>query len=333
MDQSKFFEEVKRILNIDNEGKLKIQIAKLLGISESGAYKKIKGITQLTINEVNDICSRLNLKLGIVEGNNSGLNHPFLFYCDDLIAPPPTYEQWASNILNHSLKLNEFRSTYKVWSYQSEISYFHLLPFRYLLYFKLYAWNRSSWKIPTGDKFNTSEFRKNHALNSLLDEIYGHYVSYESIEIWHVSFLNEILSQIKYFYQLNIFASQEDLKLIFNDLRKLINHLKEISDVGYKRSFGKKKNYSSVSIYLNYTHTSSSLMFIKAPQFKIIYNLFLHPNYIRTSDKNVCNYTEHWIDKIITQSELISGAGELSRNKFFENLNIQVSNLEKELLI
>jgi len=78
-------------------------------------------------------------------------------------------------------------------------------------------------------------------------------------------------------------------------------------------------------------HTSSSLMFIKSSQFKLIYNQFLHPNFTRSSDKNVCDFSEEWIKKIIMQSELISETGELARNTFFCNLSEKVSVLESEL--
>ena len=332
MNQRHFFEEIRRIINVQKESVFKSRIADLLEISESGAYKKINGITQLSVDEADKICKQLNLKFSLLEGQGGGLKHPFLFYCDDLIAPPPTYEQWASNILNHSIQLNKYRSTYKIWSYQSEISYFHMMPFRNLLYFKLYAWNRSSWQIPSDSKFSISEFETNYALNSLIHQIHEHFVSYESKEIWHVDFFNDLLNQIKYYNQLGIFERQNDLKLLFKDLRNLIRHLDKIAQGGFKKALGKKEDFSAVDIYLNYTHTSSSIMFIKAPDFKMIYNLFLHPNYIRTQDKDVCDYTERWINKIISQSELISGTGELARSHFIKGLDDKVNSLENDLL-
>ena len=331
MNQKQFFEKIKEVTGIIKDAELKVKIAQLLGISESGAYKKLNSITQLTLDEMSTICVKLNLKLDLFDAKNKEAEYPFTFYCDDLVIPPYTYEQWASNILNHSLHLNKFRNDYHVWSYQSNISYFHLLPFRHLLYFKLYAWNRSSWHIPSDNKFNISEFNSNHALNSLVDKIYDHYVSYESIEIWHVDFLNGLLNQIKYYYQLNIFKNKEDLLYIIKDIRKLIAHLNDTAEKGFKKVFGQKDYGSSLEVYLNYTHTSSSLMFIKSSHFKMIYNQFLHPNFIRSSDNHVCDFAENWLKKIKHQSELISETGELTRNKFFNLLSSKVDNLEKEI--
>lgn len=333
MDQSHFFQIVKEKLDLSKEAELKIKIAHILGISESGAYKKINSHTQLTLEEMNMICKYLNLEFDFLESKPSLESLPFLFYCDDLVVPPNTYEQWASNILNHSLHLDRMREDYKVWSYQSEISYFHLLPFRSLLFFKLYTWNRSSWNIPSNTKFKLSEFQINHALNSLLDKINNHYVNYSTIEIWHVDFINGMLNQIKYYHQLNIFDNKDDLHLVIKDVRKLIAHLKSISKEGLKKVFGKKKSNSSISVYLNYTHRSSSLMYIKTPELKMIYNLFLHPNYIRSSNEHVCAYVDSWIEKIIAQSELISKSGELSRIKFFNQLEEKVSILEQEIVV
>jgi len=258
-------------------------------------------------------------------------SEPFIFHCDDIITTPATYEQWASNILNHSLDLDKFKPDYKVWSYQREISYFHLLPFRFLLYFKLFAWNRSSWQIPASSKFDISQFSRNHALNSLLDKIYSHFISYEGIEIWHVDFLNGILNQINYFNQLGIFNRKEDVLDLLKDVRKLLGHLQSMTELNEKKEFGKKENGAPINVFLNYTHTSSSLMLIKATQFRMIYNLYLHPNYIRTTDEHVCEYTERWIQKIINQSELISGSGEVTRAAFFRSIAEKIDKLESEL--
>ncbi|MDF1696284.1 MAG: hypothetical protein P1U56_10645 [Saprospiraceae bacterium] len=332
MQQSQFFEEIKLILNSKNDRTFKSQIANLLEISESGAYKKISGITQLTLKEAHSICKKLNLDISIAEGKYKGVKHPFLFYCDDLILPPVTYEQWASNILNHSLQLNDFRESYQVFSYQSELSYFHLIPFRHLFYFKLYAWNRSSWNIPTRKQFSISEFESNHALNSLLQPINDHFVSYESTEIWHVDFFNGLLNQIKYYYQLGIFENKKDLILLFKDFHKLITHLETMTESGHKRLFGKRENHSPLKVYLNFTHTSSNIMLINSPNFRMIYSQFLHPNYIRTQDHDVCTYTEKWKEKIISQSELISHSGALSRKNFIQGLSHKVAVLEDAIL-
>ena len=333
MKQKEFFDQVQQQLGIKKASIFKAKIAKMLDISESGAYKKISGITQLTLSEMNQLCDYMNLKVSIVDdkATTGTMNHSFAFHCDDIIRPPQTYEQWASNVLNHSLLMEKFKPDYKVISYQSEISYFHLLPFKNLLYFKLYAWNRSSWEIPMTKKFNLAEFRKNYALNSLLDKAYEHYISYKSIEIWHIDFLDGVLSQLKYYYQLDIFEKKEDVLEITRELSKLLSHLEEISKEGQKKLFGKKKKNSPVDIYVNYMHTSSSLIYIESPQFRIIYDLFLHPNYIRSQDEIICQYTDRWLQSLINQSELISGSGELIRNKFFMELADKIDRLDREL--
>lgn len=333
MDQKQFFNKLKDTLNISKEGELKTRVAQMLGISESGAYKKINGITQLTLEEMNQICSLLNFEIEVKEKTSDVKQYPFSFYCDDLVVPPHSYEQWASNILNHSMQLDKFKPDYSVISYQSEMSYFHILPFRSLLYFKLYAWNRSSWKIPSQQKFKLSEFRQNYALNSLLDKVYEHYVNYTSVEIWHIDFINGILSQLKYYYHLNIFEDKDDLISIIKDIKKIVVHLRDISSKGKKKIFGQKGYSSPIDVYVNYTHTSSSVMYIESSQFRMIYNLFLHPNYIRTQDEHICDYTKQWLDKVIGQSELISGSGELIRNSFFQNLTEKIIALEKDLEI
>lgn len=333
MDQLDFFKQVQKSTRIESDTEFKHLISKILNISLSGAYKKIKCITHLTLLEMTNICKYLNININLSETNNEVQNHPFIFHCDDLVSPPKTYEQWAANILNHAYALEKLKPDYQVYSYQHEISYFHLMPFYNLLYFKLFAWNRSSWFAGTNKKLDLSRFRSNHALNSILDKINQHYINYDSTEIWHVDFLGGILNQIKYFHQLDIFESQEDLKEIIKDLKKLVSHLRIICETGSKRDFAKPENKGKIKIFLNYTHSSSSITHIKSSKTNIIYHQFLHPNYIRSSNKEVCTYTEQWLNKVEESSSLISRSDEVLRKQFFDQIIHNVVALEKEVNI
>lgn len=320
MKQEDFFIAIQESADYKGESLLIKMVSQSLKISESGAYKKVKGITKLTLAEASRLAEHCGVQLDIRQRSSNTANHPFTFYCDDLVTPPSSYEQWASNILNHSRLLDKLRSDYKVWSYQSQLSYFHIQPFRHLLYLKLYAWNRSSWDIPTREKFSISDFTRNYALNSVLDKVIEHHVSYDETAIWQIDMLNGIFSQIKYFHQLGIFDHKEDLQMVIRDLYKLIDHLEAIAQSGRKQIFGKKGAHGKLEVYLNYTQSSPNIIYIKAPQFRMVYNQYLIPNYVRTSNDDICDYADKWISKIINQSVLISSSGEVARSGFFSQL-------------
>jgi len=329
MNQRMFFTFLKNQIKTDTNDALKKKVAKVLDISESGAYKKINAITQLTINEMNNICEYFDLSLGI--SNKTNDNHPYIFYGDDIADPPQKYEQWAKTIYAHSMFLDRLKPDYKVWSYQSQITYFHLMSFRTLFYFKLFTWNRTSWSINDSDRFTSQSFYRNNELNTNLDAIINHYNTYKTTEVWHVDFLDGLLNQILYFNELGLFYSKIDLEDTIKDLKKLVSHLEQVAKKGKKKIFGKQGEGEKVDIYLNTTHNSSNVIFINAPQYQIMYNLFLHPNYVRSTDDIICNYTRKWIDRLISQSTLISATNEIERTKFFQRLLSKISQLEQSL--
>ena len=107
MDQLRFFKEVRKLLNSQKDSVAEDFISKSLKISNSGAYKKLKGITKLSIDEAHTLCDTLGISINLNATKNETIHYPYIFHCDDIVTPPATYEQWAANILNHSLLLDK----------------------------------------------------------------------------------------------------------------------------------------------------------------------------------------------------------------------------------
>lgn len=330
MNQSTFIAHLKDITGIKKDSEIKHLIARVLNISLSGAYKKMQGITQLSINEANEILDYLNHKMEI---KRVLPNHSFTysFYSDDIVRPPRSYEQWAANILNHSQDLDRLRKTYTLYSFQNEISYFHYLAFKPLLHFKLFVWNRSNWNIPGPSYYSSESFRNNLALNLLIDRLTQHYQSYKSIEIWNYDFLDPLLHQISYYYKMGAIPEKEDLNDLVKSVYKLISTLERTCEVGRKVSIGKKDALEPIEVYLNQTMTNSNIIFIEAENYQLTYGAFLDPNFLRTNDKHISQATSEWIKRSIKQSTLISGSGEQARSQYFVHLKEKVQTFEAHL--
>ena len=111
----------------------------------------------------------------------------------------------------------------------------------------------------------------------------------------------------------------------------MINHLKSTAKAGAKMRFGSKEKHAKMDIYLNYTHTSPELIFIQSGKNRVIYSSYLSPNYLRTTDERICDYTNSWMEKAIAQSSLISKVGEVDRENVFNFLNSILDDMEDKL--
>ena len=330
MNQENFITEIKKISRIDKDAEVKHLIANALNISLSGAYKKMHGITQLTLDEaaliLEHINTRIELKQGIQEHSLA-----YSFYSDDIVSPPRSYEQWAANILNHSKSLDRLRERYKLFSFQNEISYFHYLPFKPLLYFKLYVWSRSNWHIPNASHFTIDTFRNNLALNLLIDQLSEHYRTYTSIDIWSYDFLTPLLHQITYYQLIGAIPNPEDIRDLVLSVQKLVSSLERMCTLGRKIALGKKETFEPIEVYLNQTMVNPNIIYIEAENYQLSYSAFLDPNFIRTHNKQVCKATHEWMQRSIKESTLISGSGEKARAQYFASLKEKITAFEEGL--
>jgi len=62
---------------------------------------------------------------------------------------------------------------------------------------------------------------------------------------------------------------------------------------------------------------TSNTILVVSPVTKIIFPIISNPNYLRSTDQQMCNYQEDWFRKAIAKSTFISNQNEKSRNAFF----------------
>lgn len=315
-----FFQQLSERLHLDAK-EVKAAVANALGISESGAYKKLQGITKLTMDEAEVIARRFGFAFDIAL-HDANPDHPtYAFMSDDIIRPPSGYMEWTSNILNHSIELEHHHKqhAYTFTSFQRDISFMHLFSFRPLLYFKLYVWSRTAWHRPIAPFFDLEYFRRDQALNTLLRQIERQAITYESREIWHVDFLQALLLEIDYYRRIGIFRSVDVVAELYASVDKLIQHLEQQSIAGCKSIFGKPEQGAALDLYVNRTHHSGNLIYITSAKNSITYTTFLEPNMIRSADPNVCAFSKSWLDQALAQSQQISATGESERIAFFQH--------------
>lgn len=318
--QKSFFEYLHHVTGYERTDQFAECIAQALGISRSGAYKKVKGISKLTLDEAVTITQTLGVSINQYLEKLGASRSGYIFQSNDVVHSIDSYTQWADNIYDHGIALEKLRPNYKVYSFSNEVSVFQYIGFHYLLSFKLYVWHRNNWQIKgLGDQYDFNIYNNDRALHKSLQKVSDHYTSYESVEVWSFDFLSNILSQLLYYTKLGK-VSQQDAQYILDDIKKLISHLFKQAELGMKKKFGNKQNGAKLEIYLNYTHTNPELLYITSDELDMVYTQYLSPNYLRTKDQRICQYTKKWMDSAISQSSKISGVGEIEREKALRNI-------------
>lgn len=193
-----------------------------------------------------------------------------------------------------------------------------------LISFKLYIWGRTTWNLDflRGRQFDFDLIPP--PIQQLRERLLQLYMGVESTELWSVNIMDNTLAQIEYHVYSGGFKDPEDALLLCDRLQDWITHMHAISVAGKKFAFGDSaaEGLGSIKIYYNEMMHTNNTALIASDVGQMVYSAFCNPNFIRSSDTRLCEYTEEWFNNVIAKSTLIStGASEKSREWFFRELN------------
>lgn len=132
-----------------------------------------------------------------------------------------------------------------------------------------------------------------------------------------------LVGNIHYFYEINLISSEE-VRLLCEDLFKLLNYLEKIALTG------ENENGAQVSLYISNINFDKNCTTIKIGDHHISIVETYILNGVGTNDKENFERMENWISSRCRLSTMISSCGELYRITFFNEQRKLVENLLKD---
>jgi hypothetical protein len=128
-----------------------------------------------------------------------------------------------------------------------------------------------------------------------------------------------------------LFKTKDDFMAVIDSFTKMLNHLQEQANVGFKHLPGDTdvSNKAPVKFYLNEVLMGNNSFWLELdgqPLSIVTYNAL---NYLISKDKRFAKKLLQGFNTLITRSTLISGTGEKERNKFFRRQHDKISQLIK----
>ena len=294
-------------------------VMSLLGLTKSGAYKKLNGASKFSVEEVVTIFNTLDISFDqyFLSGQKEMKNYSFS--TDTIKYRPRTYSEFWTQISLHLGQLVQDTNATAIYL-ANEIPIFYYLQFPKLMAFKLFVWDKTNWNISAdNDRFSFNLIYDIPSLKEITQKVLDIYLSYPSIEVWNPNMFALTMMQLSYYTRAGVFKSADIIREIIGDLDKLMVFMKKNCESGKKSFFGQESSNNDVEIYLNELVFNSEMIFIKSDNQKSLYNKYDTPNYIFSDDQRVCNHIESWLDRIISKSTLISTRGKRDRDLFFKN--------------
>jgi hypothetical protein len=309
------------------------EMADLLGVSTDSAYRRIRGETALTIDEVSKICSHYRIPFDYA-GAENGKGDSVTFSYNHLSDKPDSFEKYLENILADLRQIKSIEKKEIIFAAE-DVPIFHHFQYPKLSAFKLFYWSRSILNSAT---FEGKMFEPSAVSQKMLDtvsEIYELYLHIPSIEIWSEDTLNSTLKQVEYYWDSGLFNNKQDMIDVLDEIAKMIKRI-EWQAAHSTKFHGEVPGASTTQ---NYTLYNSELMIgnncvlIRAGGGRHAYISHNTFNTMVTTNSNFCDETENWLKNLIRKSTPISGVSEKQRFRFFKLMNDKIARMRERMSV
>lgn len=322
--QIEFFDRIKDLIPPNNS---MVQIlADLLEISTDSMYRRIRGETSLSFDEVGILCNHYKISFDSFINLNSG-NVTFNY---TLMEDGETsFKKYLSSMRDDLIKIKAANNPLITYACE-DVAIFHSLNDSGLALFKMMYWMKAIMNIDNYEntKFNFDAI--NPELSRIGKEIYELYCSIPSIEIWTDTTIRGTLKQIEFFWESGMFESANDAIQVINSLKNTIQRIQKQAETGCKilnQTEMKEEEKDNFSFYLSDMELTNNCVLVNLDTIKSVYLGHLTFTTMSTSNATYCQQTEKWLENIKRKSTLISTVAEKTRYQFFQSIYNNIDQL------
>ena len=321
--QVKFFERLK--LSVPQNVSLANNIADVLEISADGAYRRMRGESVLSMDELVKLCRHYKIPPDVL-ANPEDTVATFVFR--KMINDEEGFDEYIDTILTDLQKINSSNPKQIIYA-ASDIPVFHQFSFPYYAAFKVFFWQRAILNIASTEKKKFSIAAVHPSMLESCKKIAETYMQIPSIEIWHEDTVVSNLKLIEYAWDSGLFASKEDALKVCEQVSELLASVEKQAEKSSKFIKEEKwaENEGNFTMYQSDLLQTNNHIFVTSGTTKMIYLSHNSFNIMATTNAAFCNETENWLKNLMRKSLVISGVAEKQRHTFFKKAQEKVSAL------
>jgi len=314
--QSVFLEQIRQIL--PKNLSFPDELAEVLNVSRDSVYRRIRGETVLSLEEVKKLCSHYKISL---DGLLSPSSEIISFRKRRIDPESFTLEKWLNSILGDLERIESFEDREVIYS-AKDIPPPYYFKFPGLTQFKLFFWLKSYQRHP---KFDVMRYDPGMVSQQLIDvgkKIWNKYSVIPSSEIWSDETFNVTLRQVQFYYE-NGFISVTEARSLIDEYLEMVHEIRNFAAQGAKSDHGLFKLY-----YNEFLLTDTTYLFRIGDKriASITYNTL---NILTTTQESFCRETEDFLNNVINKSTLISTVGKAEEKRFLIKSKISKSKKNK----
>lgn len=295
------------------------ELAEILDISIDSAYRRIRGETDLSIDEIYKITKKHNISIDSIFSNyGDSVTFTYTKLTDDA----HNFEKYVQRVYGHVKTISAF-SEKKITYIAEEVPLFYSFFSDKLIQFKFFYWQRSVLNVPDfqGKKFEFGLIPDEQI--KLAKSAFEEYKKIPSAEVWTNETILTIIKQVDFYVDSGVFKHKEDALQIVEEIRKMAKYVEQCAETCRKEIGSQTENYA---LYNSEVVLGTNCIYINTGEAKYAYITFNTFNSLTTNNVEFCDETDHWVKNIIKKSTLISGVAEKQRYQFFSKMYKNIDN-------
>lgn len=322
--QTAFLEKIKEL--IPENYSLADELSEVLGMSSDSAYRRLRGRTLLTINEVAKLCQKFNISFDLFTQNTE--NVTFAYKSMETEQDLKIHLLGILDAIQKTSKPKNKSVTYAA----IDIPLFYHFMFDELGAFKIFYWMKAvnSYDSVQGKKFDFDVV--DPEILAIGKQIWEAYKDIPCVEIWSDETGNSLVKQIEFYWESGNFKNKEDALIVCEQAKKQLETIKKQAEVSSKNLTKNKTDDSKFLLYHSDIEIGNNCIFARREEAKFVFLTFNTFNSLLTANIKFTKEIENWLDNLIKKSTLISGAAQKYRFQFFDRAIKKVDLLYDKIL-
>ena len=305
-------------------------ISDMFGLGKDAIYRRLRGDSLLTPDEISSLAKAFNISLDayIFENNNT-----VFFRYSPFTRQVKDFSDYLGQI-HADLELISKLPNPKILYVSAEIPIFHYCLIPEIIAFKLYVWGRTFWEFEYLKDRQFDFDLITYPVIKMTEDLVKLYRNIPSIELWNSNITDFTLSQIEYHVMSGGFRDPNDALVLCDRLNDLMDHLRNMAKYGKKSLVNTKPEDSagdSFDLYHNEMVYANNTIIVMTDKGKAVYTAFGNPNFLKSTDVKMCEYSENWFMNLTRKSIPMSGHAEKSRSWFFNNIKKKIEMAKKRI--
>ncbi len=326
--QKRIFDKLREMMPADVS--LADQLTEWLHVSSDSSYRRIRGETPLTVNELVTLCERTAMTPNQLL--NLGAENQVMFEPNFAKASVQSFKSYLQNIVGQLTTLHSYKET-KVIYCSKDLPIFHFFLHPELAAFKYHFWMHVVMQDPAYQdrpfEFQVTDKEIIQLQESALDL----YNAIPSIEIWNSESANSTLFQIDFYKHSRHFDSAKQLGRLYDALDEIVYHIEKQAEAGTKFWPGQNPglHQQNYEMYYNQVALSDNTMLAVTNQMKVAVLNYGVLNYLTCYDQAFCASVEVDLNNLIRRATKLSEENVRKRVMFFNAIHEKINFYRKML--